>query len=156
MLKLLLKKEAAFTLVELLIVLALLGIMLSVAVPAIRDISGRHNLEIAARSLAIDIRRTRQMAITTGTPYCLQLAVNSTSYDYRIKNCLSAETERFSYPEGVSLSSTTFQPSGSMPQLRFSSSGHCGGGTAVLINGAGVRSYVIVAAITGRVRISED
>ncbi len=156
MLKLLLKKEAAFTLVELLLVLTLLGIMLSVAIPAISGISGRQNLEITARSLAIDVRRTRQMAITTGTPHCLQLTVNSTRYDYRIKNCLSAETERLAYPEGVSLSSTTFQISDLMPQLRFNPSGACRGGTAVLINSAQMRLYVIVAPATGRVRISED
>ncbi len=152
----LLKNERAFTLVELLCVLALLGMLAMIAMPAVNDMGRKRLLEIAARSLATDMRRCQQTAIVSGSGRCLEFLLYSSSYHYRIKNCSTSETERISFPEGITYHSITFPTSGGIPRLRFNPDGAPNaGGTVVLQNSRGDIIHVIVTPATGRVRISD-
>jgi len=68
--------EAGFTMVELLITLVLVGIVLSLAVPAISGYLDNTNLKSAARALQGDIAYLRESAMTEssdGTKYCIQI-----------------------------------------------------------------------------------
>lgn len=151
-----LREERAFTLVELLCVVALIGLLTMIAMPAVQDVSRKRPLEIAARSLATDMRRCQQTAIVTGGGRCLEFLLYSNVYHYRIKNCSTSETEKISFPEGITYRSTTFPTSGGIPRLRFSPDGAPNaGGTVVLQNKRGDILYVIVTPATGRVRISD-
>jgi prepilin-type N-terminal cleavage/methylation domain-containing protein len=154
--KSIIKEERAFTLVELLCVLALLGLLTMIAMPAVRDVSRKRPLEIAARSLTTDMRRCQQTAIVSGGGRCLEFLLYSNIYHYRIKNCNTSETERISFPEGITYRSTTFPTSGGIPRLRFNPDGAPNaGGTVVLQNSRGDILYVIVTPATGRVRVSD-
>jgi prepilin-type N-terminal cleavage/methylation domain-containing protein len=67
--------DAGFTLVELMITLVLVGIVLSIAVPAISGYLDNTNLKSAARALQSDIAYLRESAMTEssdGTKYCIQ------------------------------------------------------------------------------------
>jgi prepilin-type N-terminal cleavage/methylation domain-containing protein len=154
--KSILKEERAFTLVELLCVVALLGLLAMIAMPAVQDAGRRRPLEIAARSLATDMRRCQQTAIVSGSGRCLEFLLYSNIYHYRIKNCSTSETERISFPEGITYRSATFPTSGGIPRLRFNPDGAPNaGGTVVLQNKRGDILYVIITPATGRVRISD-
>jgi prepilin-type N-terminal cleavage/methylation domain-containing protein len=154
--KSILKEERAFTLVELLCVVALLGLLAMIAMPAVQDVGRRRPLEIAARSLATDMRRCQQTAIVSGSGRCLEFLLYSNIYHYRIKNCSTSETERISFPEGITYRSATFPTSGGIPRLRFNPDGAPNaGGTVVLQNKRGDILYVIITPATGRVRISD-
>lgn len=151
------KSASGFTLVELLVTMALLSLLLLVAIPALKSFGSERNLEITARSLAIDMRRARQMAITTGDPHCLEFLFSQHSYHYRIKNCMTADSEQRYFSAGVSYSSTNFPEVGSIPQLRFNPMGAPNsGGTVVLQDTRGEKIYVIVTPATARVRVSRE
>ena len=60
------KFSPAFTIIELMCVLAILALLAAVAVPALTDWAGSGTLETTARRLAQDMRRIQQAAITSG------------------------------------------------------------------------------------------
>ena len=154
----LLNNESAFTLLELLCVIALLGMLTMVAMPAVSDLSRKRNLDIAARSIATEIRKCQQKSIVSGHPQCIEFMLYNPYYDYRVKDCFTNETERFLLPEGIYINSTTISKAGgSNPCLRYFPEGTVSGaGTLVLRNGQDNLSYVIIAPVTGRVRISDQ
>lgn len=150
-----LKQERGLTLVELLCLLALLGLIMAVAAPAVSSISDNRNLELAARGLASDLRRIQQKAITSGYEQRVEfrLFVN----DYRIRDLSSGERITVKLPEGISYRSANFPSGSGHPTLIFHRSGAPGqGGTVGLTNEKGDVLYIIVTPATGRVRISSS
>lgn len=151
------RKEAAYTLVELLCVVALLGMMTAIAMPLVQDMGRKRNLEIAARTMATDIRRCQQSAIFTGKEHYIEFLIFYDIYHYRINTVPKSKTERVKFPEGVYYQSTTIAHTNGIPRLSFGANGAPGSaGTVVLRSTAGEVIYVIVTPATGRVRISSD
>lgn len=151
------ESEQAFTLVELLCVVGLLSLLLLIAVPAMADFGTSRNLEIAARTMATDLRRTQQKAITAGWSQYVEFRTNSSGKDiYRLKDGKTSKFVNISLPEGISIKANNFPLSGSVKTLFFSRSGAPNqGGTVTLQNRSGQLLYVIVTPGTGRVRVSE-
>ena len=155
-LKKVIRQEHAFTLVELLCVLVLLGMITAIAMPALQDLSQKRNLDIAARTLATDMRRCQQAAITTGRAHYIEFLLYHDQYHYRIGDGINANRERVKFPEGVSYQSIKTADTSGIPRLTFSVDGAPGNvGTVALKNKAGDSIYVIITPATGRVRISE-
>lgn len=149
--------EQAFTLVELLCVIGLLSLLLLLAVPAMADFGAKRSLEIAARTMAIDLRKTQQKAITSGWSQFVEFRKDAQGNDiYRLKDGKTSKYVNVSLPEGISIQANNFPFSGSVRTLRFMRSGApIPGGTVTLQNRAGRLLYVIVTPGTGRVRVSE-
>ena len=57
-----------FTLVELVVVLAIVGLLTSLAVPAYRDALRQRQLRLAVEALRADLDRARLLAVATGEP----------------------------------------------------------------------------------------
>lgn len=147
-------KEDAYTLVEVLCVLALLGIMFLIAVPAVHSLGQRNSLETAARTMVSEMRKAQQKAITAG---CGQIIEFRCQDSYRITDSKTEETYYVHLPDGVSFRAVNFPMSDHIRYLRFNYNGSpSSGGTVTLINNSGAVLYVIVTPATGRVRISED
>lgn len=74
------KNRSAFTLVELLIVVSLVGVLVSIAVPAFRS-HRTQSLESVARILAADLRLARSQAIQFNTEYTVRFDVANNAYE---------------------------------------------------------------------------
>lgn len=147
------KSEKAFTLVEMLCVVALLGMIMLIALPAAADLGRSRSAELVARSMALDMRKTQQKAITAG--WTQRIEFRRYNDDYLIIDGKTSERVRISLPEGVTYQSINFPVSGSNRLLSFNRTGAPNsGGTVTLVNTAGQVYYVIVTPATGRVRIS--
>jgi len=148
------REEHAFTLAELLCTLALIGILAAVAVPAVQGWGQKHNLEIAARTMATEMRKAQQRAITLG---CGQIIEFYHTRRYRVTDGKTEETYIVELPEGVTRKSVNFPSSDNIRFLRFNyNSSPSSGGTVTLGSSSGDTLYVIVTPVTGRVRISES
>lgn len=69
-----------YTLFELLIVMAVLGVAVSLAVPRFSTALGGVRLEMVAEELAIELRRTRNRAISQGREVAFRLDFDERSY----------------------------------------------------------------------------
>ena len=148
-------KDKGFTLVELVCVLALLGLIALIAVPAIASVGSSRNLEIAARGLAVELRRAQQKAITTGSTQSIDLRIYSN--DYRVRDLESGEAYTVKLAEGVTYRAVNFPVESGFPRISFYRSGAPSRGGTIVLNGPRDRvSYIIVTPATGRVRVSDQ
>jgi len=149
--------EQAYTLVELLCVIGLLSLLLLIAVPAMADFGTSRNLEIAARTMATDLRKTQQKAITAGWSQYVEFRTDAGGKDiYRLKDGKTSKYVNISLPEGISIQANNFPLSGSVKTLIFTRNGAAiPGGTVTLQNKSGKKISVIVTPGTGRVRVAE-
>jgi type II secretion system protein H len=147
--------ERGFTLVELVCVVALLGLIALIAVPAVASVGSSRTLEIAARGLAMELRRAQQKAITTGSIQAIDLRLYSN--DYRVRDLESGEAYTVKLTEGVSYRSVNFSTESGHPRVSFYRSGAPSMGGTIALNGPDGRvSYIIITPATGRVRVSDQ
>ena len=78
-------KENSFTLIELLIVLAIIGILVGVSIPVYRQFQPTIQLNGAVRTLVTDLRYAQQIAVTEQINHCFQLFL--TEKKYQIVQC---------------------------------------------------------------------
>lgn len=131
--------------------LAILGILTTIAVPAVTGLNEKWRLEEAAWRLASDLRLARQVAISTGR--YTQLSFRWEAGDYRLD--LNVERSTVKLPAGVTYVYNNFPETGGTQKVSFSPIGApTRGGTVGLKNKKGTRLYVILAPATGRVRVS--
>lgn len=74
------KRARGLTIIELMIVIALIAIVLTVAIPSFRDILERRRLEGVANELAIDLQYARTEAVSRQANVVLQTAADGLSY----------------------------------------------------------------------------
>ncbi|MBI5399612.1 prepilin-type N-terminal cleavage/methylation domain-containing protein [Candidatus Saganbacteria bacterium] len=118
----------AFTLIEVVICLSLVGVIAVAALAAAAGFSGSWNLRAASRSLASELRHIQSLAVSQ-------------------HQTLSFKPDRCKLPAGIILtktSSITFAPSGQTPPG--------GAGTLIITNRRG-QSKKIIVSTAGRVRI---
>lgn len=138
-----------FTLIEVMIVLALMAIMAAFAAPSLQGYMTKNRLSGAARVVMTDLMQARSLAATENTRFKVTFSGNSYTI-YRIESDAS-ETERLSRNIEAEYSDVTMT---SNQNFVFQATRTvAAGGTVTLTNPGGTRSVVVSNA--GRVRIAE-
>jgi len=75
--------DAGFTMVELLITLVLVGIVLSIAVPAVSGWLDNSNLKAGARTMASDVAFLRESALSSGRTHRMIINAGANQYTLR-------------------------------------------------------------------------
>lgn len=145
-----------FTAIELLLVVVIMGLLMGIAVPVFERTVARANLVSSARQMAADLRMQQQAAINAEddqNTYQVVFDLDNNRYYLQKNNQIMTIVY---LPGTVQIASSNFP--GQSNCLRFNIQGRPrdGGGTITLRCKTGDLYYVIVAAITGRVRISEE
>jgi len=78
------KSNTGFTLVELMVTVAIIGILASIAVPSFQDMIERNRLKEAVESLKSDLMFARTEAIKRSTNLNVSILVNGSSWCYGI------------------------------------------------------------------------
>lgn len=138
------------TLVELLVVLAIIGLLLSVSVPGLVTYAKRTRLTAATRQVVSLLSLARSTAISTHQPHAFELDL--VGRQFRVANVETGETleQGFRVPPAVTV---TFEVGGQPltdPRLVFRASGALlGQSTAVVLTDGDRRRTVTVSSATG-------
>jgi general secretion pathway protein H len=135
---------AGFTLVELLVVLAIIGLLIAAAPFLMRSAMPGARSLAAARTLAQDLRQTRGQAIASGNATAVRF--DSTKQTYLLepgdRSHTLPRTVRFSLPARAAA------------QIGFYPDGSSNGGTVFVGEGA-LRHRVSIDWLTGRIAVDE-
>ena len=149
-----------FTLVEVITVVALLGIVLAVAVPSINSTLNEMKLDSAAQEVVSAIHYVQSLAIKEGVVYgveffpsedrfrCYNVATDVTVFNPIDKKSYVVDFTGEGHLQGVTLS-TTF----SNMKAEFDSIGEANESGTVLLEYAGLQKTITVSAPIGRVTI---
>lgn len=74
------QKQAGFTILELLTVVAIVGILALVGIPSVKSFSQSTGLRASAKQIAGDLWLARQKAITTSAPYTIRFDQGQNRY----------------------------------------------------------------------------
>lgn len=143
-------RPRGITLIELLLVMALIGIILLIAYPSFEPLRSKHTLTRDANHLAWTLRSARQNAITTGRPQEVEFKPYAGMYEYN--------GEVFQLSDGIQfVGTTTFQKVNNRRVCSFTSQGRPSfAGTVTLRDRYNNQLYIIVNPVGGRVRVSPD
>jgi general secretion pathway protein H len=138
------RAEAGYTLMELLVVVAIMGFLAAAALPMLSASRPGFESKGAVRAMAEDLGAARQQAVTTGT---------------ETRVVLNAATRRYAVlPDGpvrVLPKDIAFQVRGaSGNEIDFFADGSSSGGT-VTVQSAGARHLVVAHWPSGRISIDE-
>lgn len=130
------------TLVELMIVMAVLAILLTVATPSLDSFSSAYKLRGAAREVATDLQFARLLAVKENKDF--RVNISSKSYQVvRVSDGSVAKTRNLDtdYPN-VTLTNTS---------ITFDSRGNSSANTVTVANPMGTKNVTVVP--TGRVKV---
>lgn len=147
------KTMPGFSLIELLIVMALLSIVAAISVPMLNRYATNADLKTAARTVAADLAATKQAAVEENLDvYRMTFSVASNQYALsRTDTGLTLWTKTASsFGNGITISAVDF---GGGAVVSFQKRGTLTAGTATLQNNRG-STAVVTTNITGRTYVS--
>lgn len=156
-------KEEGFTVVEILVVLALMGLVAAIAMPDLRGHYARYELRTAAFRVAADLRDLEQLAAShrargldpETSSYNVRFYPSSNGYQL---NQVGGWSRMVYLPPTVELVGTNIHEGDPLNEhrLMFSMRGtpDVGGTITLRSRRTGELLYVIIAPVTGRVRVS--
>jgi prepilin-type N-terminal cleavage/methylation domain-containing protein len=147
------REYRGFSLIELLIALALVAIVATIAVPQFQRYSDNVNLKNAAREMSGDFSTAKQMAIENNRDYRIAIDVAGNSYTLTRTDTAAVEWTKSlaSFGGGARITGTTF----SGAAITFQKRGTASNGRVVLQNVRGSWAHVHVN-ITGRTYVHDD
>jgi prepilin-type N-terminal cleavage/methylation domain-containing protein len=146
-------KTKGFSLVEMMIVIAIIGIVATIAFFAWQRYTNNANLQVLAREVSMDMTKNKQMSITQGLHYRMTITTG-TPGNYTIERWNAANTALIQvmkikspadFGPGLSIDSTTYVSNTIVFQPRGTSSS----GSVVLKNSIN-STATITSNITGK------
>ncbi len=104
-----LKSQKGFTLLELIIVVAILGVFFGMATVRVMDTVANNNLKWAAEQMAIDIRTMQELSLQKSATSTLNVTMTITSNTYQINN-LGTQLSQITMPTNVTIAVTGDSP----------------------------------------------
>ena len=141
------RAERGFTLIELVVVLALLALAYGLAAPALTRAVAGGELRGAARELALALNQARSGAVVGGVPW--RFTVDGLAGNY------GTGLSRHAIPFGMTISAAVpeaLRATAHVAAIDFFPEGSSTGGRVTLTTREGVRAAVSVDWLTGRVR----
>jgi len=147
--------KRGFTLVELIVSVAILSILALVLAPRIQAPLGEMTLNATAQQIAQDLRRTQQLAVTNGESYRFEIHLANRVYNVRPQNPLKSAlfTVRINRPI-TSVTSNFMDIGGGWRGITYTPTGIPGQtGEIVITDSRGRGRAIVVAVATGRAEV---
>jgi len=147
--------QKSFTLIELLTVMVVIGILVLVGMPALRNFQPTLKLNGIVRSLMSDLRLTQQLAISEQLEYCLVLPEPFPSdRNYQIIQCDQAEVfKQVFIPEEIT--GLSIIPSLSNSEVRYNPYGSVKESAQIILENINNKTKTIDVRPSGFIRISD-
>jgi general secretion pathway protein H len=142
--------QGGFTLLELLVVLAIAGLDLTLEIPNVGRHVGRPELAAAARELASELRLARSRAISENRPAVVVADVEAAAFGSPERGTV----RRLPHGIGLAIATTTDQMAGGSGSIRFYPDGTSSGGGVALTHD-GLRYEVLVNWLNGGVSVHD-
>ena len=138
------------TLIELLMVMALIGIIMTITFPSMQPLISKQTLKSDANKMAWTLRSARQKAITTGEAQEVEFKPYTNKYEYNGEEIELSDGIRY-------VGNTSFQAVGNRRFCSFTSQGiPSHSGKVTLKDKHQHIIYIIVNPVGGRVRVSTE
>ena len=150
--------SSGFTLVELMIVVALLGIVLAIAVPSINSTLDEMKLDSAAQEIVTATHYVQSLAIKEGLVYEVKFSDGANKFSCRQGGTIINPLDKKDYEvdfdteghlQGVDIISASFFAG----KLTFDSLGEASESGTVLLDYSGLQKTITVSAPIGRVTV---
>lgn len=161
-----LRTSQGFTMIELVIMVALVGILTAVAVPSFIQMRNSLNYRGAARDVASILRNARSLAISENREYQVDIDTVNRQYRLRRGDRVSGSAnwtiikDYVALPAGVSIATSEptslfFRPNGSAAFNPDGDGDTTNDETVTIRDAGGTTKYTItMSPVTGRIRVS--